>query len=123
MRKSIHHRTLCIISAAMLLSSSVYGKIADCPAISKNGTEYSSHGNYVQAINQSTGQVLWRTELFPPEVYTKAFNPTIEEVQQNISCIREVQAKEVVVSDKRGRIFRVNRTNGKLLSTKNPSES
>jgi outer membrane protein assembly factor BamB len=111
------------MSSAMLLSSSVCAKIADCPAISKNGTEYSSHSNYVQAINQSTGQLLWRTQLFT-ELYTKEFSPELEEdVQWNIACIREVQAKEVVVSDKKGRIFRVNRTNGKLLSTKNTPES
>ena len=102
----------------VLASPACLAKIVDCPAIARGGVEYSSHDNYVQAVRHSTGALVWRTVLFT-EPYTREFDPQLEEdVQWNIACLREVQAAEVVVSDRRGRIFRVSRASGKLIAMK-----
>ncbi|GEM_PF-1535272 len=104
------------------VSFSCRAKIVDCPPIVSKGVEYSSHSNYVQAVEQSTRKILWRTALFT-EVYTRKFDPNLEEdVQWNIACIREVRTSEVLVSDRRARVFHVNRTNGSLIATEKSSK-
>jgi outer membrane protein assembly factor BamB len=90
-------------------------KIVDCSPIVIKNTEYSSHSNYVQAVNKSTGKRLWKTVLFK-EIYTQDFNPKLEEdVQWNIACILEVRKNVLVITDNKKRTFHVNKLIGNII--------
>ena len=94
-----------------------HAKVADCPPIVSGGIQYSSHANEVQAVMLATGKVLWRTALFN-ETYIGARDPAEEEdVQWNIACVREVRARDVLATDRRKRVFRLDRFSGKRIGT------
>lgn len=110
---------LVLIAFLFIAASSVsQAKIFDCEPIVSEQIKYSSHDNYVEAVDISTGKVLWKTILFS-ERYVGRYNPNLEEdVQWNIACIRAVQGNEVIVHDGKGRIFNLDKLNGKIVSKK-----
>ena len=114
------HACLSVALAIWALASAPmpgHAKVADCPPIVSDGIQYSSHANEVQAATVATGKVLWRTVLFT-ETYVGAHDPAKEEdVQWNIACVREVRAREVRATDRRKRVFRLDRFSGKLFGT------
>lgn len=102
----------------LLISSACAAKVADCPPLASGGTVYSSHRNHVQAVNQATGQLLWRTVLFADRVLPD-FDPMLEEdVQWNLACLQEVRADRLVVSDRQGRTFQLCKDKGTLIAAK-----
>ncbi len=109
---------LFIALATWALSSapaSSHAKVTDCPPIISGGIQYSSHANEVQAVMLATGKVLWRTALFS-ETYIGARDPAEEEdVQWNIACVREVRARDVLATDRRKRVFRLDRFSGRVI--------
>jgi len=110
-------RVLAIPLAACVLFAShlSHAKIVDCPPVVADGVEYSSHANYVQATARASGEVIWKTVLFA-DTYARKPNPRLEEdVQWNIACIREVGQDEVFATDLLQRVFRLNKSSGKLL--------
>lgn len=107
-----------LVTAGLLagVSTSGLAKVGDCPPLVSQGIVYSSHGAEVQAVRQATGQLLWKTVLFT-ELYARKFDPTLEEdVQWNLACVRELRPREVVVTDSKGRTFRVSRADGRLVA-------
>ena len=110
---------LVLIAYLLIAASSVsQAKIIDCEPIVSEQIKYSSHSNYVEAVEISTGKVLWKTILFS-ERYVDHYNPNLEEdVQWNIACIRAIQGNEVIVHDGKGRIFKVSKLNGRIVSKK-----
>ncbi len=145
MKRLLHNLLLLFAILTMSISAS-YGKIGDCPAIKQKGILYLSHSNYLEAVkinqvfdyddkarekivetkeNQQFyaldqiyyGKLLWHTGLFS-EKYVGDYNPSLEEdVQWNISCIKEVTADTVIATDRRNRKFYVDKVTGKLLKT------
>lgn len=118
------------------LYQSAHAKIGDCPVIQENGIIYKSHGNYVEAFTGVTEtdeskldiknidsyikemqnrNILWHTQLLTND---KVENPFLEsDVQANITCVERLDGDELLVSDRRGRRFMLDKHTGKLLES------
>ena len=72
-------------------------------------------------MNKKSGVLIWRTVLYK-EIHGGQYDPNLEQdVQWNIACVQKLASDNLVASDKKGRIFLVNRYSGKIV--KSPLDS
>jgi hypothetical protein len=99
-----------------------HAKIVDCPPISEGHVEFRSHSDYVESTDTLTGKLLWHSILVTGSD-SRNFDPSLEEdVQWNIVCIREVRRDQVIATDKRDRVFYLNKKSGKIFKISNSSK-
>jgi hypothetical protein len=112
--RRLQHTALTAVICA-LAAIACEAKVGDCPPIESEHVTFSSHANYVEAVDTQTGKRLWRSTLFS-EKNVKTIDKTLEEdVQWDVACIKEVNASEVVATDGKGREFHLDRFSGAIL--------
>jgi hypothetical protein len=114
-----HLRHIVLWTALLFFPVVAIAKIVDCPAIVDRGIRYSSHANYLQAVNENTEKLIWQTELRRPKnSKPPKIDPLLEaDVQFEIACIKQVEKKQVIGSYA-GKTFRLNKKNGRVISSR-----
>jgi hypothetical protein len=113
------HSPQCTTLFAIICAVAAIGseaKIVDCPPIESAHVTFRSHANYIETVDAEAGKTLWRSTLFPESDVATVDKGLEEDVQWNIACIKEVNASEVVATDRNGRVFRLDRFSGAVLS-------
>ena len=100
---------------AMFTIENSFAKIADPEPFVLGNVTYSSHANVITATDNKSGKQLWETKVYPTVKPAKT-NPAMEEdVQWNV--ITQITSKNNVlqITDSKGKTYRLDRRNGKLL--------
>jgi len=110
-------------------------KIADPPAIPEGEYLYLSHANtvekavavsrfeHIRAVATGRGKVVWRRELYQ-DIEPAKYDPNLEQdVQWNIITSLEMRGDTIVVTNKEGDVFVLDKTSGALIRQERVGDS
>jgi hypothetical protein len=100
-----------------------HAKVVDPEPVIEGNVMYSSHANYVEAINIKTKETIWKTELYKDIQPDKPIKDLEEDTQWNIIRQIEMTGSILRAVDGRGKEYFLDKSNGLSLPTPKSAHS